>query len=209
MTNRIPFLAFSLVCVILAGVLVVATPASAQSLQDKIDQGLRKRSITIPPPQPDDPKAKEQKQFIEGLRKRSIVVEPREPVAPAEREKLAVIAKERPAIDLQIFFDYDSAELGPKAQPTLIALGNVLSKPDFKGTVFLINGHTDARGSAEYNQQLSERRAAAVRRALIEQFKLAPDTLIAAGFGKEQLKVPGQPFAGENRRVEIVNTEQK
>ena len=84
----------------------------------------------------------------------------------------------------------------------------MLSKPEFKGTVFLINGHTDARGSAEYNQQLSERRAAAVRRALIEQFKLAPDTLIAAGFGKEQLKLPNQPFAGENRRVEVVNTEQ-
>ena len=66
-----------------------------------------------------------------------------------------------PAIDLQIFFDYDSAELGPRAQPTLIALGNVLSKADFKGTVFLINGHTDARGSAPSELASTTRRGQA------------------------------------------------
>ena len=45
-----------------------------------------------------------------------------------------------------------------------------------------------------------------LRRMLIEQYKLTPDTLIAVGFGKEQLKNAANPFAGENRRVQIVNT---
>ena len=119
------------------------------------------------------------------------------------------IAKDKPNIDLEIYFDYDSAVVGPKALPALIALGNVLSKPDFRGTIFFINGHTDARGGIEYNLGLSQRRAEAVRRVMIEQFKLAPDTLIATGFGKELLKIPEQPYADQNRRVQIVNTEQK
>src|SRR5262249_16042761 len=117
--------------------------------------------------------------------------------------------KEKPSIDLEIYFDYNSAIVGPQARPALSALGNVLSKDNFKGTVFFINGHTDAAGSPEYNQGLSQRRAQAVRRGLIEQFKLAPDTLVAVGFGKEQLKNAGNPLAPENRRVQIVNTEVK
>jgi flagellar motor protein MotB len=44
---------------------------------------------------------------------------------------------------------------------------------------------------------------------LIDQYHLAPDTLIAVGFGKEQLKNPANPLADENRRVEIANTQMK
>jgi outer membrane protein OmpA-like peptidoglycan-associated protein len=178
------------------------------SLQPKSQPGLTRslgggtRSMNA------DPKAAEQQQFINRLR--SIAVEPTAPPPPPEeRAKIAEIVKEKPSIDLEIYFDYNSAEIGPKALPALIALGNVLSKDDFKGIVFFINGHTDAAGSAEYNQVLSQRRAAAVRKVLIEQYKLAPDTLVAVGFGKEQLKHPGNPLAPDNRRVQIVNTEVK
>jgi outer membrane protein OmpA-like peptidoglycan-associated protein len=69
----------------------------------------------------------------------------------------------------------------------LLALGRALSNDQLKGTIFLVNGHTDAKGGAEYNQDL---------------------TLIAVGHGKTQLKNPTDPFAGENRRVQVVNTEQ-
>jgi len=181
------------------------------SLQPKGGSGLTRglgggntRSISAP-----DPKAAEQQKFIHQLRTRSISVEPAAPPAPEERAKIVEIIKEKPSIDLEIYFDYNSAEIGPKALPALIALGNVLSKEGFKGTVFFINGHTDAAGSPEYNQGLSQHRAEAVRKVLIEQYKLAPDTLVAVGFGKEQLKNPGQPLAPENRRVQIVNTEVK
>jgi outer membrane protein OmpA-like peptidoglycan-associated protein len=181
------------------------------ALQSKGGSGLTRglggntRSISAPA----DPKAAEQQKFINQLRTRSISVEPSAPPAPEERAKIAEIVKEKPSIDLEIYFDYNSYIVGPKALPALIALGNVLSKDDFKGTVFFINGHTDAAGGPEYNQGLSQRRAEAVRKVLIEQYKLAPDTLVAVGFGKEQLKNAGQPLAPENRRVQIVNTEVK
>jgi outer membrane protein OmpA-like peptidoglycan-associated protein len=209
--------------------LVLAGPLSAQTLQDQITNALK--STAPPPPsggltrgliplKTPDPNTAEQQQFINKLRTRSITIEPTTPVAPNtpppavviapdERQKIAEIVASHPKIDLEIFFDYNSWAVGPKALPALIALGNVLSSADFKGTVFFINGYTDARGSPEYNQVLSQHRADAVRRILVDQYHLAPDTLIAVGFGKEQLKIPDQPYADQNRRVQIVNTEMK
>jgi outer membrane protein OmpA-like peptidoglycan-associated protein len=187
--------------------------AQAQSLEQQIDRALKSeadtavtrgltRSLT-------DPGADDEQRFIDQLRSRAIAVEPARPQAAEDRAKIAEIIKGKPMIDLEIYFDYDSAVVGPKALPALLALGNVLSKPDYRSTIFFINGHTDARGGAEYNLGLSQRRAEAVRHVMIEQFRLPPDTLIAAGFGKELLKIPEQPYADQNRRVQIVNTERK
>jgi len=152
----------------------------------------------------DDPKAADDRRFIQGLRTRSM-----RGLSPEERERVTEIVKERPNIDLEVTFDYDSAIIGPRAAPVLVSLGRALSKEEFKGTVFLVNGHTDGKGGAEYNQDLSERRAEAVRRFLVEKFGLASKDLIAIGYGKTQLKNAADPFAGENRRVQIVNTEVK
>ena len=151
-----------------------------------------------------DPKAANDRRFIEGLRTRSA-----RSLTVEEREKVAEIAKERPNINLEITFDYNSARVGPQAVPVLLALGRALSADELKGTVFLINGHTDGKGSVEYNQELSERRAEAVKHLLVEQFNLPPTTLVAVGYGKTQFKNAADPFAGENRRVQIVNTEVK
>lgn len=153
---------------------------------------------------PDDPKAAEDRRFIEGLRTRS-----GRGLSLEERERVTKIAKERPNIDLEVTFDYNTAIIGARAAPVLAALGRVLSKQEFKGTVFLVNGHTDAKGGAEYNQDLSERRAEAVRRFLVEKFGLASKDLVPIGCGKTQLKNAADPYAGENRRVQIVNTEVK
>lgn len=148
-----------------------------------------------------DPKAANDRRFIEGLRTRSA-----RSLTVEEREKVAEIAKERPNINLEINFDYNSARVGSQAVPVLLALGRALSTDELKGTVFLINGHTDGKGSVEYNQELSERRAEAVKRLLVEQLNLPATTLVAVGYGKTQLKNAAIPFAGENRRVQIVNT---
>lgn len=184
-------------------------PASlhAQSLEDRIGSALQAkkpltRSIMVAP----NPKADAEKQVVDRLRTRSIAVEAVSAPTPQERAEIAEIARDKPAIDLEILFEYNSADISPKAVPALVALGNALSRQDLKGSVFFINGHTDGAGGADYNQSLSQRRANAVRRVLIEQYKLAADTLIAVGFGKEQLKNPGNPLGEENRRVQIVNT---
>lgn len=67
-------------------------------------------------------------------------------------------------------------------------------------------GHTDAKGSADYNQKLSERRAEAVRQYLIAQFALDKSRLTAKGFGKTRLLDPTKPEDGVNRRVQVLNT---
>ena len=176
-------------------------PTEAQIL-DALRPREKTRSFTFTNPQ-NDPKVIEERSFIDSLRTRSA-----RSLTIEEREKAAAIAKERPSIDLEINFDFNSATVGTKAVPVLLTLGRAMSNDELKGTIFFLNGHTDAKGSFEYNQALSERRAEAVKRILFEQFNLPTANLIAVGYGKTQLKNKLQPFAGENRRVQIVNTEQ-
>lgn len=126
-----------------------------------------------------------------------------------ERNELASIAKDRPSIDLEVYFDYNSSEITSRAVPDLLNLGRALTNADLKGGVYLLSGHTDAKGGDEYNQRLSERRAQSVRDFLVRKFQVADDTLVAAGYGKEQLKNTSDPFAAENRRVKITNLESK
>jgi outer membrane protein OmpA-like peptidoglycan-associated protein len=146
----------------------------------------------------------DERQFIEALLKkkpRTITID--------ERRRVADIASQKPSIDLEVTFEFDSAIVGPKAVPTLVTLGRALSKPKLKGTTFLIGGHTDAAGSDSYNQSLSERRAEAVKVFLAEQFELSPDQMLAIGFGRSELKNAAKPLAAENRRVQIVNIKQQ
>jgi outer membrane protein OmpA-like peptidoglycan-associated protein len=130
-------------------------------------------------------------------------------ITAKERDNVNELAKYKPSIDIEIAFDYNSAGIGPRAMRPLLALGRALSNDQLKGATFFVNGHTDAKGGIEYNQDLSERRAEAVKRVLIEDFKLPKAALIAIGFGKSQLKNPADPFGAENRRVQIVNTDNR
>ncbi len=154
-----------------------------------------------------DPQSAADKKVIDRARTRAISIEAVKPAPPEERAEIAKLVEDKPKIDLAILFEYNSDLIGPKAVPAVNALGEALTKPGLKGSVFVLNGHTDAAGSAEYNLALSHRRAQSVRRYLIETYKIAPDTLLVAGFGKERLKVP-DPLAAENRRVEVVNAGQ-
>lgn len=204
--SKLGLLSRSLLLLVTVSVLVPVS-LHAQSLEDRIGSALQAkkpltRSISTTP----DPKAAAEKQVVDRLRTRSIGVESAAAPSTEERVQIAEIARDKPAIDLEILFEYNSAEISPKSVSSLAALGNALSRQDLKGSVFLINGHTDAAGGADYNQLLSQRRANSVRRTLIEQYKLAPDTLIATGFGKEQLKDSANPLGEANRRVQIVNT---
>ena len=106
-------------------------------------------------------------------------------------------------INIEVYFDFDSAALKPKAIEQLKPLGEALSSADLGSGRYLILGHTDAKGSAAYNQTLSEQRAASVRKYLVQRFPLQPDALVSIGLGETQLKRPAEPNAGINRRVEV------
>jgi outer membrane protein OmpA-like peptidoglycan-associated protein len=126
-----------------------------------------------------------------------------------EREKVSVVTKDKPSIDLEIYFGLGSAEVGEKAMPTVMALGRALTSSALKDSRFVVAGHTDARGGANYNQKLSQRRAEAVKKALVEKVGIPARGLVTVGYGKDSLKNTKNPFAPENRRVQVINLEQK
>jgi outer membrane protein OmpA-like peptidoglycan-associated protein len=127
-----------------------------------------------------------------------------------EREKIAAITEtKQERIDLEINFDYGSAVINAHARPIAVKLGNALSRPEFKDRVFVIADHTDAKGSSPFNQDLSERRAEAIKRFLVENGHIEPSQLVTVGYGKTKLKDVQHPFSSENRRVQVVNVADK
>ena len=153
-----------------------------------------------------NPNAAADQQVLQKARTRAISIEAVAPATKEEREEIAKVIVDKPKIDIAIFFDYNSDVIGPKAAGAVNELGVALLSPTLKGSTILLNGHTDAAGSPDYNLALSHRRAQSVRKYLIHTFKIPEDRLLVAGFGFERLKLPDQPLSGENRRVEVVNT---
>ena len=110
----------------------------------------------------------------------------------------------RPAVDLEVRFEFNSAELTPMAQAVLDNLATALTT-DLASYRFVLEGHTDAVGSDRYNLELSERRAKAVQSYLRELYRIAPERLTTVGKGERELLLPDQPKAAPNRRVRVIN----
>jgi outer membrane protein OmpA-like peptidoglycan-associated protein len=122
-----------------------------------------------------------------------------------DRDYKVASAQSMPAIDLEVNFDFDSAQITLEAEGQLRELGKALADPKLKGAAISINGHTDGKGSDAFNKRLSERRAASIKTYLVDNFGLKASDLRTVGYGKSRLKNPSDPFAAENRRVEVVN----
>lgn len=130
-------------------------------------------------------------------------------LSQTEREEIAAIVKDKPKIDLEITFDYNSADISAKSISSVQALGRALTNAELKGSTFVVAGHTDAAGGEDYNQNLSERRADAIKKYLVDKYGINGSDLVTVGYGKSKLKDPGQPLAEANRRVQVVNMENK
>ncbi|HEY2434620.1 MAG TPA: OmpA family protein [Vicinamibacterales bacterium] len=103
-----------------------------------------------------------------------------------------------------IYFTFNSDVIRPESDPTLKDIADVLKRhPDWK---LGVNGHTDGLGRDDYNLDLSKRRAAAVRTALVGRYGVTAARLSTAGFGKSQPKDTNATLEGraKNRRVELV-----
>src|ERR1700744_4321698 len=162
------------------------------------------RGLSMGPQTQTDPPAGSADQFMQTIRNR-----PTRSLSLAEREQIATIIKNKPKIDREINFDYNSAHISAKSLPSVQALGRALSNPDLKGSTFIVAGHTDAAGGDAYNQDLSERRADSIKRYLIDKFGIAGTDLVTVGYGKTQLKDPANPLAEVNRRVQVANVDNK
>lgn len=112
---------------------------------------------------------------------------------------------EAPSISMRVQFAYDSDELENEAILTLRTLGKALRDERLKDYKFEIIGHTDAKGSDDYNLELSKRRAAAVVEHLVFFHNVDRGRLVAVGMGESDPINPADPEAAENRRVEIIN----
>ncbi|WP_298376420.1 OmpA family protein [uncultured Bradyrhizobium sp.] len=126
-----------------------------------------------------------------------------------ERQEIADIAANKPKIDLEIHFDYNSAEIARGSTQAVQELGKALSDASMKGSTFIVAGHTDAIGSEAYNQDLSERRADTIKNYLVEHYGLNGSDLVTVGYGKTRPKDPKAPMDPTNRRVQVVNMDTK
>jgi outer membrane protein OmpA-like peptidoglycan-associated protein len=172
------------------------TAASAEA--DRIEKALtprRTRGIGVPTV---DTKAHD---VVDRL----MVVRRTRGLSHREQDELHVATEAMPQTDLEIYFSFASAEIDPKSLTTLNGLGELLNRDAFKNNKVVIGGHTDRKGTPDYNQSLSDRRAQAVASFLTANHKVDPARILASGYGFRKLKLPNQPFADANRRVQVVN----
>ena len=175
-------------CAIAAALLTaMAPPAQAQVSKDEIVRGLK----------PSEGLTRGLTRSLGGKTRKIEIV-------PGKEAEILDQNKDLPKINLTIEFEYNSDRPTPGGEKQLVALGDALKDASLNQFRFMLAGHTDARGSDDYNLQLSERRAIAVQRYLLGK-QIEPARLSVVGFGKKRLLDAGNPESPRNRRVEIVN----
>lgn len=97
----------------------------------------------------------------------------------------------------ETFFNYDSATILPGGAREITRISPILNQ--YNQTQIEVGGHTDSQGTEQYNQQLSKRRADAVKNALVQQ-GVNPSRIRTVGYGESQ---PISSNHAMNRRVEI------
>jgi OmpA-OmpF porin, OOP family len=112
----------------------------------------------------------------------------------------------RPSVTLRtITFEFGSARLEPGSIEQLRNLGIALNHLTAAEAKLLIEGHTDKKGTRTYNEELSKRRADAVKDYLVNEMGVPADRLDTVGKGFSEPANPKNPYAPENRRVVVVN----
>lgn len=126
------------------------------------------------------------------------------PPVPAPEPKAEYYVETRPNLRLNILFDFDQSNIKPQYQGEITKAAEFLAQyPDAQA---IIEGHTDSRGAENYNQKLSERRADAVKRALIAKHGINPNRISSQGFGESRPVATNDTNEGrqQNRRVILV-----
>lgn len=110
-------------------------------------------------------------------------------------------------LQLQVQFEFGSAELTPKSRELLKRLAGVMKDPALSGLDYRIEGHTDSVGTGAANLRLSQRRAESVRAFLAAESGVDREKMDPLGFGAARLLDPQNPTAAANRRVVVVSLE--
>ena len=182
----------------LAGDAVISADQISKALQPKPAT----RGLSAGGQQADTAAQAKEATFINTLRNRST-----RSLSLGEREEVAQLAATKPKIDLEIRFDYNSADIAKTSVQAVQELGKALSDPSLKGSTFVVAGHTDAQGTEQYNQGLSERRADTIKKYLTEKYGINGSDLVTVGYGESKPKDAAAPMDPTNRRVQVVNME--
>jgi outer membrane protein OmpA-like peptidoglycan-associated protein len=113
------------------------------------------------------------------------------------------LTEQKRAVTYGIYFDFNKDTIKPESEPVLKQIVQAMTdNPDWKLTV---EGHTDNIGGDAYNLDLSKRRAAAVKEALVTRFHISPDRLANDGYGASRPVETNDTLEGRarNRRVEL------
>jgi outer membrane protein OmpA-like peptidoglycan-associated protein len=189
-----------------AGLAAAGDTVSADKILDALKPKVgATRGLSTGPQQPVDATARAKEiNFVDSLRNRKT-----RSLSLGERQEIAELAASKPKIDLEIQFDYNSADISKNSVSAVRELGKALSDASLKGSTFVVAGHTDAIGGEAYNQDLSERRADTIKKYLTEQYGIAGANLVTVGYGKTRPKDPNAPMDPTNRRVQVVNMDTK
>lgn len=126
----------------------------------------------------------------------------RDSIAAANAASSGALERARAALTATVYFDYDSFDLRDDSRASLDARIPVLqANPNVR---LVIAGHTDERGSTEYNLALGQRRAASVQRYLVDR-GIAASRLELVSFGEERPATTGSDEGAwaQNRRAEF------
>ena len=162
------------------------------------------RGLSVDVPKVDPAIKAKEVSFVTSIRNRKT-----RSLSLGEREEIAESAATKPKIDLEIHFDFNSAEISKELMPAVQALGDALSDAKLRGSTFVVAGHTDGVGGEQFNQELSERRADTIKHYLVDHYHLTSGDLVTVGYGKTKLKNSADPSDGVNRRVQVVNMDSK
>jgi outer membrane protein OmpA-like peptidoglycan-associated protein len=126
------------------------------------------------------------------------------PVAKPENVLEKQLIKEKRAVTYGIYFDFNRDTLKPESEPVLKEIAQAMT--DNPNWTLTVEGHTDNIGGDTYNLELSRRRAASVKQALVSQYTIAPERLLTGGFGASRPVETNDTLEGRarNRRVELV-----
>jgi outer membrane protein OmpA-like peptidoglycan-associated protein len=177
---------------------------SAEQIVNQLRPKPVTRGLSMGTPQIDPAVRAKEVSFVQTVRNRKT-----RSLSLGEREEIAEIASSKPNIDLEIQFDYNSADIAKTSTQAVQELGKALTSPGLKGSTFVVAGHTDGIGGEAFNQDLSERRAETIKRYLMQNYGLTGSDLVSVGYGKTKLKDANDPADPINRRVQVVNLDTK
>ena len=107
---------------------------------------------------------------------------------PQDRPALVEELNKQPQLTLDIQFNTDSAIVRPESYQTLGRLADALYHPYLLDRKILVVDHIEATGKRQNNLELSQKRANAIREALVTTFRISPQRVLALGLGEEQLQ---------------------